>query len=383
MLMRVETTFRIFGYPGLAMLCFLAAAAGGLWLVLSILLHDRAQGRRGARAQPKTPVVSDNQPVRITATLMLGAALAVSAQAPRQSPRVRARELGHHGWHVSPGPNNAITDVDGVLVGHATIVRGEGALKVGAARCAPASPRCCPARTSGSRRLRRHLHAERRRRDDRHALDPRPRDAGASDAHHQHRQHRRRARRRHRLHDRAAPQARLGLPAGRGRNLGRHAQRHPRPSCPEGARLRGARRRDGRSRGRRQRRRRHRHDLLQLQGRHRHRVAPAVRPTAAATPSACWCRPTSAGASSCDRRRAGGPRDSPSGSPDIKSNAGIDDNHEGSVIVVVATDAPLSSRQLERAGAARRRSAWRAPAPRRATAAATSSWRSRRQRGAA
>jgi D-aminopeptidase len=34
--------------------------------------------------------------------------------------------------------------------------------------------------------------------------------------------------------------------------------------------------------------------------------------------------------------------------PDIKSNAGIDAAHEGSVIVVVATDAPLSSRQLER-----------------------------------
>jgi D-aminopeptidase len=34
--------------------------------------------------------------------------------------------------------------------------------------------------------------------------------------------------------------------------------------------------------------------------------------------------------------------------PDIKSNAGIDENHEGSVIVVVATDAPVSSRQLER-----------------------------------
>ena len=41
MLMRVETTFRIFGYPGLAMLLFLAAAAGGFWLVGSIFLHDR------------------------------------------------------------------------------------------------------------------------------------------------------------------------------------------------------------------------------------------------------------------------------------------------------------------------------------------------------
>jgi ubiquinone biosynthesis protein len=42
MLMRVETSFRLFGYPGLAMLCFLGAAGGGGWLMLSILLQDRA-----------------------------------------------------------------------------------------------------------------------------------------------------------------------------------------------------------------------------------------------------------------------------------------------------------------------------------------------------
>jgi D-aminopeptidase len=41
-------------------------------------------------------------------------------------------------------------------------------------------------------------------------------------------------------------------------------------------------------------------------------------------------------------------RELPDVMPDIKSNAGIDENHEGSVIVVVATDAPVSSRQLER-----------------------------------
>jgi predicted unusual protein kinase regulating ubiquinone biosynthesis (AarF/ABC1/UbiB family) len=42
MLMRVETTFRILGYPGLAMLFFLFAAGGGGWLAISILSHDRA-----------------------------------------------------------------------------------------------------------------------------------------------------------------------------------------------------------------------------------------------------------------------------------------------------------------------------------------------------
>lgn len=40
LLMQVQTSFRIFGYPGLAMVCFLVAAAGGLWLVLSIVLKD-------------------------------------------------------------------------------------------------------------------------------------------------------------------------------------------------------------------------------------------------------------------------------------------------------------------------------------------------------
>jgi ubiquinone biosynthesis protein len=47
MLMRVETSFRLFGYPGLAMLFFLAAAGGGLWLVFNILSSDRPPHRRG------------------------------------------------------------------------------------------------------------------------------------------------------------------------------------------------------------------------------------------------------------------------------------------------------------------------------------------------
>jgi predicted unusual protein kinase regulating ubiquinone biosynthesis (AarF/ABC1/UbiB family) len=46
MLMRVETSFRILGYPGLAMLCFMAAAGGGVWLALDILLHDRREKKR-------------------------------------------------------------------------------------------------------------------------------------------------------------------------------------------------------------------------------------------------------------------------------------------------------------------------------------------------
>jgi len=41
MLMRVDTPFRILGYPGLAMLFFLAAAFGAAWMALSILRSDR------------------------------------------------------------------------------------------------------------------------------------------------------------------------------------------------------------------------------------------------------------------------------------------------------------------------------------------------------
>ena len=45
--------------------------------------------------------------------------------------RPRARELGLIVGELPPGPENAITDVAGVLVGHATVVAGEGPLRPG------------------------------------------------------------------------------------------------------------------------------------------------------------------------------------------------------------------------------------------------------------
>jgi predicted unusual protein kinase regulating ubiquinone biosynthesis (AarF/ABC1/UbiB family) len=42
MIMRVETSFRLFGYPGLAMILFLVAGIGGLWLAFNIVRHDHA-----------------------------------------------------------------------------------------------------------------------------------------------------------------------------------------------------------------------------------------------------------------------------------------------------------------------------------------------------
>jgi ubiquinone biosynthesis protein len=49
LLMRVETSFRLFGYPGLAILCFLAAAAGGFWLVAGTLARDHRDRKKRRR----------------------------------------------------------------------------------------------------------------------------------------------------------------------------------------------------------------------------------------------------------------------------------------------------------------------------------------------
>jgi predicted unusual protein kinase regulating ubiquinone biosynthesis (AarF/ABC1/UbiB family) len=49
LLMRVPTVFQLFGFPGLAILCFLAAAAGGFWLVISIFISDYRNRRRHPR----------------------------------------------------------------------------------------------------------------------------------------------------------------------------------------------------------------------------------------------------------------------------------------------------------------------------------------------
>jgi ubiquinone biosynthesis protein len=49
LLMQVQTSFRIFGYPGLAILCFLAAAAGGFFLIISIFVQDNKNSRKSSR----------------------------------------------------------------------------------------------------------------------------------------------------------------------------------------------------------------------------------------------------------------------------------------------------------------------------------------------
>ena len=49
LMMRIETTWELFGYPGLAIVCFLGAAAGGVYLLFSIFIQDRNSMKKAAR----------------------------------------------------------------------------------------------------------------------------------------------------------------------------------------------------------------------------------------------------------------------------------------------------------------------------------------------
>jgi predicted unusual protein kinase regulating ubiquinone biosynthesis (AarF/ABC1/UbiB family) len=46
MLMQVDTPFKLFGYPGIAIIFFILAALGGLWLAFSIIFHDERTKRK-------------------------------------------------------------------------------------------------------------------------------------------------------------------------------------------------------------------------------------------------------------------------------------------------------------------------------------------------
>ena len=49
MLTRIETESRLFGYPRIAIVCFLAAVLAGVWLILTSVMHDLPQRRRRRR----------------------------------------------------------------------------------------------------------------------------------------------------------------------------------------------------------------------------------------------------------------------------------------------------------------------------------------------
>src|SRR5229473_5917580 len=64
--------------------------------------------------------------------LLLCSLAAVSLASAQDKPtaKPRARDLGIP-FDGTPGPLNAITDVSGVIVGHTTLISGEGKLQVG------------------------------------------------------------------------------------------------------------------------------------------------------------------------------------------------------------------------------------------------------------
>jgi len=45
-MMRVKTQFTLFGYPGLAIICFLIAAIGGVLLAIVMFLNDERAGKK-------------------------------------------------------------------------------------------------------------------------------------------------------------------------------------------------------------------------------------------------------------------------------------------------------------------------------------------------
>jgi len=76
------------------------------------------------------------RPSAVMAGWLLVVAVPLSGTGPAgvgttEEPRQRAREVGIVVGRYQPGPLNAITDVAGVKVGHRTLIRGQGALKPG------------------------------------------------------------------------------------------------------------------------------------------------------------------------------------------------------------------------------------------------------------
>jgi D-aminopeptidase len=77
------------------------------------------------------PLRSRWHPFPTVVLVLVASALASGAAAEPTQDRQRIRQLGIVIGQYSPGPLNAITDVAGVKVGHTTLIRGDGPLKPG------------------------------------------------------------------------------------------------------------------------------------------------------------------------------------------------------------------------------------------------------------
>ncbi len=327
---------------------------------------ERARAAAAARrARPET-AVSQGMTRMTYRTLRLAVlSLATASTALAQQPaKPRARDLGVP-FDGTPGALNAITDVPGVEVGQVTIVSGGGPLVVGTGPVRTGVtailPRGRDIGQSGDGRL---VHPERQRRDDGHHLDRGirvPRRAGDD---HQHPLGGRGARRRDRVAGAAPLRFRL-VAADRRRDVGRQPQRHQRISRHQAARVCGARQRARRARGGRQRGRRDGHGARQFKGgigtasrrftiedrtytlgalvqcnyglRRLLRIAGV--PVGAEIADQPPCYDTSGTLPTRERY----PRCAATPGP-----AGMEPDELGSIIVVVATDAPLLPHQLKR-----------------------------------
>jgi len=85
---------------------------------LRMAVSDRIEPRIWGRS-------SLNFPRLLQMTVLAGSLIVLSAERLDAQDRATARELGVITGILPPGPLNAITDVDGVLVGHKTVVSGD------------------------------------------------------------------------------------------------------------------------------------------------------------------------------------------------------------------------------------------------------------------
>ena len=283
---------------------------------------------------------------------IIATGLISSIRAAADPPRPRARDLGINPGVFPPGPLNAITDVEGVRVGHVTLNQGEN-IRTGVTAILPHGGNLFQEKVAGAvfvgnafGKLAGSTQVEELGTIETPIILTNTLSVGTAVE----------AVVAHTLRSEGQRVGAVGQRAGR-RDQRRRAQRHPRPARPARARLGGDRFGQGRTGRRGLRRRRDGHRLLRLEGRDRHVVADparAVRELPARRPG-----PDELRRRAHDRRGTGGQGAGPlriqSGTPTAAhgaaEHASADELSGGSCMIVVATDAPLDARDLKRLAA--------------------------------
>ncbi len=206
---------------------------------------------------------------------------------PDASSRPRARDIGLAPGVLKPGPLNAITDVDGVLVGQVTIWEGEG-VRTGVTAILPHGGNLfqekVPGRHLPRKRVRkaRRLYAGAGARLHRDSYRPHQHSLGLGERGcRRHPSPRSSGKRRGPLHQ-----------SGDRGDERRLSERHSRAARRRAPRARSSSQRARRAGRRRSRRRGHGDRRLRLEGRHRDLVASPSRSRSAATPWEFWCSRT-------------------------------------------------------------------------------------------